>query len=70
MGYTGDNESNIIARQRHLDSINNAFEHLINGKLALEELNAGELLAEELKISQSYLDQITGKFSSDDLPVI
>lgn len=67
MGYTGDNESNIIARQRHLDSINNAFEHLINGKLALEELNAGELLAEELKISQSYLDQITGKFSSDDL---
>lgn len=66
VGYTTQNESIYIARERHVTAIDNAFDHI---KLAKEqlELGNGELLAEELLIVQEYLNSITGEFSSDDL---
>ncbi len=56
-----------MARRRHLEAIDNAENHLQEGKIQLEEYKAGELLAEELRLTQQYLSEITGEFSSDDL---
>lgn len=67
MGFNANNEGQFIARRRHLDAIDRAAEHLFLGKQQLEDNLAGELLAEELRITQHYLNQITGEFSSDDL---
>jgi len=50
-----------------LEAIDNAESHLLEGKVQLEEYKAGELLAEELRLTQQYLSEITGEFSSDDL---
>lgn len=67
IGFTGNSEGNFMARRRHLDAIDNAFEHLLIGQEQLESFAAGEILAEELKMAQQYLNEITGEFSSDDL---
>ncbi len=67
MGYNGTNEGGFMARRRHLEAIDNAQRHLLEGKIQLEEYQAGELLAEELRLTQQYLSEITGEFSSDDL---
>ena len=67
MGFHTSNEGQFIARRRHIDALERATEHLYIGKDQLENHFAGELLAEELRISQQYLNEITGEFSSDDL---
>ena len=67
MGYQGTSEGGFMARRRHLEAIDNAQQHLLEGKVQLEEFQAGELLAEELRLTQQYLSEITGEFSSDDL---
>jgi tRNA modification GTPase len=67
MGYQGSTEGGFMARRRHLEAIDNAQQHLLEGKLQLEEYQAGELLAEELRLTQQALNEITGEFSSDDL---
>ncbi|MFT6927866.1 MAG: tRNA modification GTPase [Psychromonas sp.] len=67
MGYQGHTTSGFMARRRHLEAIDNAQRHLLEGKVQLEEYRAGELLAEELRLTQQYLSEITGEFSSDDL---
>jgi tRNA modification GTPase len=67
MGYQGSTGGGFMARRRHLEAIDNAEEHLLEGKVQLEEFKAGELLAEELRLTQQYLSEITGEFSSDDL---
>ncbi|AGH82518.1 tRNA modification GTPase TrmE [Psychromonas sp. CNPT3] len=67
MGYTGSTGGGFMARRRHLEALDNAQHHLLEGKVQLEEYKAGELLAEELRITQQYLSDITGAFSSDDL---
>ncbi|MEH6453373.1 MAG: tRNA uridine-5-carboxymethylaminomethyl(34) synthesis GTPase MnmE [Psychromonas sp.] len=67
MGYQGNTEGGFMARRRHLEAIDNAQRHLLEGKVQLEEYQAGELLAEELRITQQYLSEITGEFTSDDL---
>ena len=67
MGFNASSEGQFIARRRHLDAIDKAAEHLHLGKYQLEENLAGELLAEELRLTQQYLNEITGEFSSDDL---
>ncbi|UAJ65863.1 tRNA uridine-5-carboxymethylaminomethyl(34) synthesis GTPase MnmE [Candidatus Schneideria nysicola] len=57
-----------LARQRHLDILKNALNHLTHGKKLLHS-NNWELFAEELKLAQCALNAITGKNSSseDDL---
>lgn len=67
MGYQSNIEGGFMARRRHLDAIDRAEKHLLEGKIQLEEYKAGELLAEELRITQQYLSEITGEFTSDDL---
>ena len=67
MGYQGSTGGGFMARRRHLEAIDNAESHLLEGKVQLEEYKAGELLAEELRLTQQYLSEITGEFSSDDL---
>ena len=67
MGYQGHHEGGFMARRRHLEAIDNAQQHLLEGKVQLEEFQAGELLAEELRLAQQSLSEITGEFSSDDL---
>lgn len=66
VGYTNQNESIYTARERHVNAIESAFEHIELAKEQLQ-LGNGELLAEELLIVQEYLNSITGEFSSDDL---
>ncbi|MGX9419330.1 tRNA uridine-5-carboxymethylaminomethyl(34) synthesis GTPase MnmE [Vibrio sp. RC27] len=67
MGFQGGQEGNFMARRRHLDALENASQHLEIGQQQLEGYMAGEILAEELRLTQQYLNEITGEFSSDDL---
>jgi len=67
MGFTGSSEGGFMARRRHLVSLEKAANHLDIGQQQLESYMAGEILAEELRITQQYLNEITGEFSSDDL---
>jgi tRNA modification GTPase len=67
MGFEQASEGQFIARSRHVNALSNAYHHLMTGKDQLEAHLAGELLAEELRLSQQFLDEITGRFTSDDL---
>jgi len=67
MGYQGNTEGGFMARRRHLEAIDQAEKHLLEGKVQLDEYQAGELLAEELRLTQQHLSEITGEFTSDDL---
>lgn len=67
MGFEGNSEGTFMARRRHLDALDKAFGHLLQGKDQLHSFIAGEILAEELRIAQQHLNEITGEFSSDDL---
>jgi tRNA modification GTPase len=67
MGYQSAGEGTFMARRRHLDAIERALGHVVEGKKQLESSKAGELLAEELRLAQNDLGEITGEFTSDDL---
>ncbi|QTH62968.1 tRNA uridine-5-carboxymethylaminomethyl(34) synthesis GTPase MnmE [Psychrosphaera ytuae] len=67
VGFEGSTEGTFMARRRHLDAIDRAYSHLLQGKDQLHSFIAGEILAEELRIAQQHLNEITGEFSSDDL---
>ena len=65
LGATSTVEGSFIARRRHVEALLLAKQHLdIGVERALE---SPELLAEELRWVQRALDEITGKFTSDDL---
>jgi tRNA modification GTPase len=60
-------EGLFMARQRHLESLHTAQQH-INAAWAYSESESNwELLAEELRIAQEALSSITGRFTADDL---
>lgn len=67
MGFTSNTEGGFLARRRHLQALEQAAQHLIQGKEQLVSAYAGELLAEELRLAQQSLSEITGEFTSDDL---
>lgn len=67
VGYQNIGEGNFMARRRHLDALEKALEFVSKGKEQLREYRAGELLAEDLRQAQSFLNEITGEFGSDDL---
>ncbi len=67
MGFQGAENTEFLARRRHLDAIDRALESLQKGSIALEQHQAGELLAEDLRQAQLALSEITGAFSADDL---
>ncbi|HXZ59165.1 MAG TPA: tRNA uridine-5-carboxymethylaminomethyl(34) synthesis GTPase MnmE [Steroidobacteraceae bacterium] len=57
----------ISARQRHVEALARAREHVEEAARQLTERRAGELVAEELRGAQRALDEITGEFTSEDL---
>lgn len=67
MGFQGAENTEFLARRRHLDAIDRALESLEQGQSALEHQQAGELLADDLRQAQLALSEITGEFSADDL---
>lgn len=67
IGLNPQMEGGFMARRRHLDALERAQDHLLNGQEQLLENAAGELLAEELRLTQQHLNEITGDFTSDDL---
>jgi tRNA modification GTPase len=58
----------VFARQRHIDALQRASEHL---DIAGQHLRMGnqslDLAAEEFRLSQEALGEITGKLLPDDL---
>lgn len=64
--YNLDNQT-ILARRRHVDALISAKESLNQANLIFTETHSGELMAEDLRITQQYLNEITGEFTSDDL---
>jgi tRNA modification GTPase len=68
LGWEKHSDNVILARQRHLDSLNVALEHLELAKKYLSLGNASlELFAEELRLAQDELGEITGKLLPDEL---
>jgi tRNA modification GTPase len=67
IGFNHNMEGGFLARRRHLQALEQAAQHLEQGKDQLLNAWAGELLAEELRLAQQSLSEITGEFSSDDL---
>ncbi len=67
-GWQGAGESQFIARERHLQALRAASDHLDaaeeNARRRAEQL---ELFAEELRLAQERLNEITGEFTPDDL---
>lgn len=63
-GETGDNV--FIARRRHLQALSMAQQSVESAANQLD-YQAPELVAEDLRQAQSYLSEITGEFTSDDL---
>jgi len=55
------------ARQRHVDAIESAGDHIRRGQAELAASGSGELLAEELRLAAEVLGEITGGMSSDEL---
>lgn len=66
IGYEQNSEGLFTARQRHVDALQIADEHI---ELSAQQLaaSAGELAAEELRLAQEQLSKITGAFTNDDL---
>jgi tRNA modification GTPase len=64
--YNIDNQT-ILARRRHVEALISAQESLNQARSIFTETHSGELMAEDLRITQQYLNEITGEFTSDDL---
>ena len=64
IGYSGASEGVFLARERHLDAIRRAAEHM---ELAHTDWEMVEIFAEELRLAQNALSEITGQFTPDDL---
>ncbi|BFM09844.1 tRNA uridine-5-carboxymethylaminomethyl(34) synthesis GTPase MnmE [Halioxenophilus aromaticivorans] len=66
-GLQSAGEGQFTARARHIDAITRALDLLQAGETQIQDHQAGELLAEDLRQAADCLNEITGKFSSDDL---
>ena len=67
-GWQASPEGVFIARERHLQALGRADEHVNNAAaFVLLEAQALDLLAEELRLAQNALNEITGAFDADDL---
>lgn len=64
VGWRADGEGLYMARERHLQALEQASTHL---ERAGREGRRLELFAEELRLGQQALEAITGKYTSDDL---
>ncbi|WWP00373.1 MAG: tRNA uridine-5-carboxymethylaminomethyl(34) synthesis GTPase MnmE [Candidatus Dasytiphilus stammeri] len=60
-------EEQFLARSRHLQALKQTQKHLEDGKTQFIKANCWDLLAEELRMAQQLLNEIIGKFVSEDL---
>ena len=60
-------QSTFIARRRHVESLNESLQGLLNAAEIFQHSHSGELMAEDLRCCQQALNQITGEFSNEDL---
>ncbi len=65
--FNNAGEGLFTARQRHLDALAQAKQHLKNAQTHTQNDYQLDLLAEELRLAQSALSSITGRFTADDL---
>jgi tRNA modification GTPase len=63
-GWQPGGEDVFMARERHVDALTRAGEHLEQAASAIDH---GELMAESLRCAQRGLAAITGEFTADDL---
>jgi tRNA modification GTPase len=64
----GSGEGRFIARERHLQALRLAREHLnVAAEHAAQSDRVLDLFAEELRLAQEALAEITGEFTADDL---
>lgn len=63
-GWRGSAEDVFLARERHLNALQRAEDHL---RASGKQLARLELLAEELRLAHDALCEITGEFTPDDL---
>jgi len=67
-GWHGAGESQFIARERHLQALHAAREHLAQAEANARQRDRQlDLFAEELRLAQERLSTITGEFTADDL---
>jgi tRNA modification GTPase len=67
-GWHGAGEGTFIARERHLQALRAAREHLAAAHAhAQRHDEVLDLFAEELRLAQERLSEITGEFGADDL---
>ncbi|MFT6301586.1 MAG: tRNA modification GTPase [Granulosicoccus sp.] len=66
-GHDSSVEGVFSARRRHLDALGHARQATNMAIQRLTDSTMPELAAEELRFAQKSLDQITGRFDSDDL---
>jgi len=71
IGAPGDSDAAVTgtfsARQRHIEALRRAADHLEAGHSVMSSCQAGELLAEELRLAQQALGELTGEMLADDL---
>jgi tRNA modification GTPase len=67
MGISENGGDVFVARRRHLVALGKAQEALALAKKQLKEGSPKELLAEELRCAQKELEEITGKFTTEEL---
>ncbi|NEZ04233.1 tRNA uridine-5-carboxymethylaminomethyl(34) synthesis GTPase MnmE [Wenzhouxiangella sp. XN201] len=67
LGLSESGGGEFSARQRHVDALTTAGEHLQRGQAELIASGSGELLAEELRLAAESLGEITGRMTSDEL---
>ncbi len=66
-GFRQTDDSQFLARARHVDALQRAEDYLHNGLVQQSNYRAGELLADDLSACQKALGEITGEVTSDDL---
>jgi tRNA modification GTPase len=67
-GWHGGGEGMFIARERHLQALRSARDHLgVAHEHASRRADVLDLFAEELRLAQEQLGSITGEFGADDL---
>jgi tRNA modification GTPase len=67
-GWQGAGEGLFMARERHLQALREAREHLTVAHAHAQRRDAVlDLFAEELRLAQEALNRITGEFGADDL---
>lgn len=67
-GWQSGHESTFIARQRHINALIDAQQHLNEAaSFAAQGDQHLDLFAEELRLAQESLNSITGRFTADDL---